>query len=87
LTLNVGKRGVSASVGPQGDKVTIGPSGVRHTVGIPGTGLFSTTKLGGRAADNDPAARPRTHIAGWLAVLIIIGVLAFFIVRFLYTGQ
>jgi hypothetical protein len=45
VTLNLTKRGLSASFGPRGAKITVGTSGSRATVGLPGTGLFYTTKL------------------------------------------
>lgn len=45
VTINLTKRGLSASFGPRGAKITLGTSGGRATVGLPGTGLFYTTKL------------------------------------------
>jgi hypothetical protein len=42
LTLNLSKRGVSASVGVRGAHVTVGRDGVRETVGLPGTELSYT---------------------------------------------
>ncbi len=49
VTLNLSKSGGSLSFGPRGAKVTVGRRGVRATAGLPGTGLFYTTRLGGRA--------------------------------------
>ena len=51
LSLNFGKRGMSASIGPRGAKMTLGGKrGPRMTQGIPGTGLSYTVTGGGKAA-------------------------------------
>lgn len=54
LTLNVGKRGVSASVGITGAKLTVGSNGVRRTIGLSGTGLYDTQKLSAPAPAPEP---------------------------------
>jgi len=56
VTLNLSKSGGSLSFGPRGAKVTVGRRGVRATAGLPGTGLFYTTTVGGRARRNALAA-------------------------------
>lgn len=62
LTLNLSRSGASISLGPRGAKLTMGPRGVRATAGLPGTGIFYTTKLGGRSGKaptpSHTAARP-----------------------------
>lgn len=88
LTLNVGKRGVSASVGTTGAKVTIGPTGVRRTIGLPGTGLSDTELVRPQATDGPPASAPQTdNIPIWLVVVIVVLVVAFLTVRFMLTGK
>ena len=48
VRLNVSKSGLSASVGIRGASVTLGGRGGTYTnVGIPGTGLYSRTRVGG----------------------------------------
>ena len=48
VRLNVSKSGLSASLGVRGGSVTVGGRGGTYTnVGIPGTGLYSRTKVGG----------------------------------------
>jgi hypothetical protein len=42
LTLNLSKRGVSASIGTRGARVTYGHGQKRTTVGLPGSGLSYT---------------------------------------------
>jgi tetratricopeptide (TPR) repeat protein len=49
LSLNLSKGGLSLSAGVPGARLTVGTSGVRATAGIPGTGLYYTEKLDGRA--------------------------------------
>lgn len=45
LTLNVSKSGTSWSVGPKGAKINMGKRGTYLTTGIPGTGIYSRTKI------------------------------------------
>lgn len=45
--LNFSKGGMSTSVGPRGAKLTFGKNGTYLHTGIPGTGLYSRTKLSG----------------------------------------
>lgn len=47
LRLNVSKRGTSVSIGPRGAKLNIGKRGTYVTTGIPGTGIYSRTKISG----------------------------------------
>lgn len=47
VRLNISKRGLGVSIGPKGMKISSGPSGVYSNIGIPGTGLYSRTKLSG----------------------------------------
>lgn len=49
LTLNVGKRGVSASIGVKGASINVGGArGPRATIGLPGTGVNYSTSLRGK---------------------------------------
>ena len=45
--LNFSKSGVSTSIGPKGAKISIGKRGTYLNTSIPGTGLYSRTKLSG----------------------------------------
>lgn len=45
LSLNLSKTGVSLSVGPKGAKLNIGKKGTFLTTSLPGTGVYSKTKL------------------------------------------
>lgn len=47
LRLNVSKGGTSVSIGPRGAKLNIGKRGTYVTTGIPGTGIYSRTKISG----------------------------------------
>ena len=49
MHVNLSKSGGSVSFGPRGTALTVGSSGVRATAGIPGTGLYYTKKMSGRA--------------------------------------
>jgi hypothetical protein len=49
VRLNISKKGLGVSIGPRGAKISFGPSGVYSNVGIPGTGIYSRTKLNGRS--------------------------------------
>jgi uncharacterized integral membrane protein len=78
-TLNFGKRGISSSIGPRGFKLTGGRS-TRVTLGIPGTGLYYTTKVGGRSPSHKKRAGrarkavPSTTSRG-LSVVWLVGAL------------
>jgi hypothetical protein len=50
VRINLSKSGASASVGPRGADVNIGPRGVSANAGIPGTGLSTRSKLGGKTS-------------------------------------
>ena len=43
--MNISKSGTSWSVGPRGAKVNFGKRGTYVTTGIPGTGIYSRTKV------------------------------------------
>lgn len=43
--MNVSKSGTSWSIGPRGAKVNFGKRGTYVTTGIPGTGIYSRTKV------------------------------------------
>lgn len=45
--LNISKTGTSWSVGPRGASVNVGKKGVYVNAGIPGTGIYSRTKISG----------------------------------------
>ena len=46
LQLNISKGGLSLTMGPRGARVTVGPKGSYLHLGLPGTGIYSRTKLG-----------------------------------------
>lgn len=50
--MNVSKTGTSWSVGPRGAKVNIGKRGTYVTTGIPGTGIYSRTKVSSNSTSN-----------------------------------
>lgn len=56
LRLNFSGSGVSLSAGPRGASVNFGSRGAFVNTGIPGTGLYSRSRLG--AAPSEPSGRP-----------------------------
>lgn len=50
--MNISKSGTSWSVGPRGAKVNFGKRGTYVTTGIPGTGIYSRTKVSGNNMSN-----------------------------------
>ena len=83
INLNLSKGGVSTSVGPRGAKVTFGKNGTYLNTSIPGTGLYSRTKLSGNHTRRNTNSLMNTNIfpssdtgKGCLALLIIGGCLA-----------
>jgi hypothetical protein len=48
ITLNLSKKGVSTTVGTRGASVNVGKRGVHLNAGIPGTGISTRTKIGGK---------------------------------------
>lgn len=48
--LNLSKGGISTSIGPRGAKISIGKNGTYLNTSIPGTGLYSRTKISGKRA-------------------------------------
>ena len=76
VTLNIGKRGVSASIGPPGAKVTLHSDGSRRTtVGLPGSGISKTVYS---RSHHPPTASEQPYIPNakrgrvYLAILIAI---------------
>lgn len=59
VRLNFSKKGLGVSIGPRGAKISSGPSGVYSNIGIPGTGLYSRTKLSGPAKRKNSATGTR----------------------------
>ena len=61
LRLNISKGGTSVSIGPRGAKLNIGKRGTYVTTGIPGTGIYSRTKISGgsKAQRNSAYATPK----------------------------
>ena len=57
--LNFSKRGVSTSIGPKGAKISFGKNGTYLNTSIPGTGLYSRTKL-----FSNSASTPRSFFMG-----------------------
>ena len=51
--LNISKTGTSWSVGPRGASVNVGKRGVYVNTGIPGTGIYSRTKISGGSGNNN----------------------------------
>lgn len=51
--LNISKTGTSWSVGPRGASVNVGKRGVYVNTGIPGTGIYSRTKISGGSSNYD----------------------------------
>jgi len=83
IHLNLSKGGVSTSVGPRGAKITFGKNGAYLNTGIPGTGLYSRTKLSGNHTRRNTNSLMNTNIysssdtgKGCLVLLIIGGCLA-----------
>jgi hypothetical protein len=52
LHMNISKSGTSWSVGPRGAKVNFGKRGTYITTGIPGTGIYSRTKVSSNGISN-----------------------------------
>jgi hypothetical protein len=86
LTLNVSRRGVSASVGVKGAHITVGHGRVRETVGIPGSGL-SFTHVDKTHADGPGAAHQQAVTEtlpngrawkGWLWIAVLLALIAMF---------
>lgn len=95
VTINLGKRGASATVGVPGFHITAGNKGVYANIGLPGTGLYSRTKIidyktlsidneqvsGGieANANNSPNSKKGERIALWIIISIIMGLISFVI--------
>ena len=85
IHLNLSKGGVSTSIGPKGAKISIGKNGTYLNTSIPGTGLYSRTKLSGNSKSDSLKSlmdnitnKPST--SNWLFGLAIL----FFIVGILF---
>lgn len=52
VNLNFSKSGVSTSIGPKGAKINIGKKGTYLNTSIPGTGIYSRTKLSSKKQPN-----------------------------------
>jgi Protein of unknown function (DUF4236) len=83
LSVNLSKSGPSLTVGMRGAHLTMGPRGVRRTIGIPGTGIYYTSHSGYHSGLHSahierpisPDQQEQAHaVAGWIALLLIIGV-------------
>lgn len=77
IHLNLSKGGVSTSIGPKGAKISIGKNGTYLNTSIPGTGLYSRTRLsGGRKPESLSSFMNKTtnklSISNWLFGLAII---------------
>ena len=77
IHLNLSKGGVSTSIGPKGAKISIGKNGTYLNTSIPGTGLYSRTKLSGSGKSDslnslmeNATGKPST--SNWLFGLAII---------------
>lgn len=82
--LNLSKGGISTSIGPKGAKISIGKNGVYLNTSIPGTGLYSRTKLSGNDKSNSlnslmENATSKPSNSNWLfglaTIFFIIGIL------------
>lgn len=83
IHLNLSKGGVSTSIGPKGAKISIGKNGTYLNTSIPGTGLYSRTKLYGSGKSdslNLENATSKPSNSNWLFGLAII----FFIIGILF---
>lgn len=58
--VNISKSGTSWSVGPRGAKVNFGKRGTYVTTGIPGTGIYSRSKVGSNNISNHRAQSDNT---------------------------
>ncbi len=89
VTLNLSKRGISASVGVRGAHVTVGHGKVRETVGIPGSGLSYTHIEGSQQTrgeapgagqtESAPMASPRWTFGRVLRRLLLVVFLAWLV--------
>lgn len=83
--INLSKGGINTSIGPKGAKITIGKTGTYLNTSIPGTGLYSRTKLFSSGKSDslnslkeNATSKPST--SNWLFGLAII----FFIIGILF---
>src|SRR5258708_631334 len=58
LRLNLSGSGASLSLGPRGASVNFGSRGAFFNAGIPGTGLYTRSRLGGAPVSSTRAAQP-----------------------------
>ena len=67
VRLNIGKGGGSVRIGGRGAGYTVGTSGQRIGASLPGTGLHTSQKIGGRKARKDKQQADKDpNTAGWL---------------------
>ena len=52
VNLNISKSGISTTIGPKGANVNIGKKGAFLNTGIPGTGIYSRSKIGASTRNN-----------------------------------
>lgn len=68
LRLNLSKSGASLSAGPRGASMTFGSRGAYLNTGIPGTGLYSRSRLGAGVAPTPQAAPGKVSIGATIQV-------------------
>lgn len=62
IRINFSGSGLSMTMGPRGASVSVGRRGTYLNTGIPGTGLYSRTKLSGTGTSDRPSSSPPTNI-------------------------
>ena len=83
INLNFSKSGISTSIGPKGAKINIGKKGAYLNTSIPGSGIYSRTKLAGSPSISNkekPLNKNAPSLPLGLALflwLIIIGIFLF----------
>jgi hypothetical protein len=61
LTINFGKKGVSATIGARGASLNIGKKGIYSNLSVPGTGIYMREKISGTEAKNANKNQPTFH--------------------------
>ena len=84
VKLNLSKSGISTTIGGKGASINIGKNGTYLNTSIPGTGLYSRTKLSGNDKSNSlnslmENATSKPSNSNWLfglaTIFFIIGIL------------
>ena len=86
IHLNFSNSGVSTSIGPKGAKISIGKNGTYLNTSIPGTGLYSRTKISGNSVSkpynslmnssaNDIQTSNRSFLVVFALILLLLGIL------------